>query len=269
MTTELQPWAFRIVRYAPNLARDEWMNLGVLFYSAKENRLEARLLRNESEFARIRRLHPAADIPLLRNLETELGARLDGFEGDAAGQVDKLDDVLSNVIQLGPQRAVLTASPAEELERIYEEYVSPPRSNQLRVADEGIDSPAVIRRRAREIFSRAGLAPHLRPARAADFTGAGDTMRLDFHYRRNGTQGFAQALSLSRDPAQAKAFAFTAERIRQRLAHPQLTAITESEPQPGSERHLFVSEILREQQIEIVPLPALADWAARLASALN
>lgn len=269
MTTELHPWAFRIVRYTPNLARDEAVNLGVLFYSSAQNRLEARLLREEGEFARIRRLHPAADISLLRNLEGELTARLAGFENDPAGQIEKLDDVLSNLIQLGPQRAVLTAQPAEELERIYEEYVAPPRWQRTREAADPLDSPAAIRRRAQQIFGGAGLAERLRPVRAADFTGPGDTMRIDFHYRTNGTEGFVQALSLNRDPSQAKAFAFTAQRIRKKIARPQLAAVTEAAPQAGSERHQFVSGVLREQEIEIVPLPALPEWAGRLAATLQ
>ncbi len=270
MEPERQPWAFRLIKYIPSLSRDETANLGVLFYSARENRLEARLLHEEREFARIRRIHPQADIALLRNLEAELSERLSGTEGDAAGQVAKFDDMLSNLIQLGPQRAVLTDNPMEELERIYEEYVAPPRWTRGRDVGAGqADSPAAIRRRASEVFAGAGLLPRLRAARAADFTGPGDTMRIDFHYRQNGTQGFIQALSLNRDPAQAKAFAFTAERIREKLSRPRLAAITESDPQPGVERHQFVSHMLQNREIEIVPLPALAGWAGRLAASLQ
>jgi len=269
--TALQPWAFRIVRYIPRLDRDEAANLGVLLYSARENRLEARLLREEGEFARIRRLHPGADLPLLRNFEAALTQRLAGLEGDAAAQVEKLEGWLSNTIQLGPQRAVLTDNAAAELERIYDDYVAPPRLvNAPAGAEAPVDSPAAIRRAASKVFADAGVLQWMRPARAATWTAwPGDTTRLDFHFRVGDADGFAQAVSLQRDVAQAKAFAFTAERIRARARGAQVTAITDAAPQAQDERHAFVHSILTEQEIEIVPLALLAPWAERLASRLQ
>lgn len=264
----LQPLAYRVVRYAPNLARDEWINCGVLMYSPQSNLLEARCVRDESEYARIRRLHPNADMDLLRGLESELTTRLAGLETDAAGQVEKLDDTLSNLIQLGPQRAVLAENAAAELARLYDEYVAPPRVTRAAAVAQA-DMASTLRRQAHDIFAQAGILYALRPARAADYTFVGDTMRIDFHYRINGSQGFIQVISLNRDPAQAKAFAFTAERIRARVEKAQLTAITACEPEPGNERHGFVRSVLDEQQIEIVPMLRLVPWARRLATAIQ
>lgn len=266
--TELQPYAYRIVRLVPNLAREEFVNLGVLLISPKLNRLEARFVSEESEFARIRRLYPEADLALLRNLEGEFTQRLAGFEQDIAGQVTKLEDTLANAIQLSPQRGLLTANAAEDLERIYAEYVAPPRHVRAAAGVE-LDSPAAIRRRANLVFAEAGVLRHMQPARAATFTGPGDTMRIDFHYRKNGSQGFAQALALGRDPSQAKAFAFTAERIRRKVANVQITAITEGEPQAQNQRHSFVTGLLEEQQVEIVPVGRLQPWASMLARTIH
>jgi hypothetical protein len=269
MTEEhLQPLAYRMVRYAPDLARDEWINCGVLLYAPERNLLEARCLREESEFARVRRLHPGADVELLRSLDAELTMRLAGFHADVAGHVEKLHDVLSNLIQLGPQRAVLAADAGEELARLYAEYVAPPRRTRPAAAEDS-DVASTIRRQAHAIFAQAGILHALRPARAADYTLPGDTLRLDFTYRRNGTHGFIQAISLQRDPAHAKAFAFTAERIHGKVPHAKLTAITAALPDPRNERHMFVRALLEDQQVELVPMAQLEPWARHLAASLQ
>lgn len=267
--TQLQPWAYRIVRFSPALTRDEWINLGVILFAPGSNQLEARLIRDEGEFARVRRLHPNADLSLLRNLEAELTARLAGFEGDAAGHVTKLDDTLSNLIQLSPQRAVLTENAAAEMDRLYDEYVAPPAALRSAAASAEPDTPSAIRKRANQIFGHTGVLRRMQPLRAEAFTYRGDTMRIDYHYRCNGTQGFLQALALGRDPAQAKAFAFTAQRIRAKVDKAELCAVTDVEPQEQNDRHAFVSSLFGEQKIEIVPLPRLLGWARLLAARIQ
>jgi len=267
---ELQPWAFRIVRYVPRLDRDEASNLGVLLYSPRENRVEARLLSAEGEFGRIRRLHPDADLGLLRGFAAEFTTRMSGLESNALGQINKLDDLLSNTIQLGPQRGVLTADPAAELDRIYDEYVAPPRVARAgSAAEAAADSPAAIRRAAHKVFGSAGILGYMQPGRAATWTWPGDTLRLDFCFRAQGADAFAQALALNRDPAQAKAFAFTTQRIRAKLPGAQITAITDTAPQSRNQRHEFVRALLDEQRIEIVPLPLLEAWAQKLAAQIQ
>jgi len=92
-----------------------------------------------------------------------------------------------------------------------------------------------------------------------------DPLRLDYGYRRNGTRGFVQALSLSRDPGQAKVLAFTADAIRQKLDHSEFVAITETEPRPAENpRHRFILGLLEAREIGVVPLPRLAEWSYHL-----
>ena len=90
-----------------------------------------------------------------------------------------------------------------------------------------------IRTRANQVFRNAGIWPRLaRHVRVEEFTFAGDPLRLDYAYRRNGTRGFVQALPLARDPGQAKVLAFTADAIRAKLPHVEFLAVTEMEPRP-------------------------------------
>ena len=71
---------YRILRYTPNLFRDEWVNIGVLLEDVRARKRAIRLIEEPSEIARVRRLHPNADEELLRALPGEFGARLEGPE---------------------------------------------------------------------------------------------------------------------------------------------------------------------------------------------
>ncbi|MCI0537154.1 MAG: DUF3037 domain-containing protein [Verrucomicrobiales bacterium] len=258
--------AYRILRYAPNLLRDEHANIGVLLHEPARGRLEMRLLESEGEFARLRRLHPAADLQLLRALEAELRAQAAAHEGGAAAWLEKLDQTWSGAIQMSPQRAVITEDFEAELDRIYRDQVEPVRG--ARAADR-VHSRAGIRARANEIFRRTGIHTRMKHnVGVEEFTYAGDPMRFDYAYRKNGTQGFVQTLALERDPAQAKALAFTSERIRAKAASAEFTAITDTTPQRDNARHRFVSDLLADEEIRLVPLPNLEGWARDLGNSL-
>ena len=78
---------YRILRYTPNLIRDEWVNIGVLLEESQE--LEAvggarraiKVIEEDREFARVRKLHPTADVQLLHSLRSDFEA-LPGMPGD-------------------------------------------------------------------------------------------------------------------------------------------------------------------------------------------
>jgi hypothetical protein len=256
----------RILRYLPNLLRDEHVNIGVLLHDPAGGRLELRLIESESELARLRRMHPAADLDLVRGLESGLRAQLAEYAGSVDAWLDKLEQTLSNTVQLSPQRGVFTKDFDAELDRIYSEQVAPMRGTRV----EASGARAGLRRQANEILQRTDLLRKMkRSINVEEFTYAGDPMRLDYAYQQNGTQGFLHALSLDRDPAQAKALAFTSERIRARAASTDFTAVCESAPKQDNSRHRFVADLLHGQRIALVPLAQLEDWARNLSSRLQ
>jgi hypothetical protein len=153
-------YAYHLLRYMPNLVRDEWVNIGVLVFDPYTGERRLRMIEEPEEYARVRRLHPQADEGLLRvlrdNLENRFATARQLFSGNGHEEgnaradwlklLGKWDDTLSNVLQLAPQKGV----------------------------------------------------------RAAEFTFPADPMRLDYGYRRNGTRGFVQAISVSRAPRDTK-----------------------------------------------------------------
>jgi len=260
--TNLHPCAYHVIRYMPNLVRDEWINIGILLFNPASGRVLLRLMEEPEEFARVRRLHPAADQDLLRRLSAEFDSQF-GNGSQAAVSLARLDQTLSNAVQLSPQKGLLAEDLDAELDRLYRDHIEPPRYGRA------VEDPAsrnAIRHHANQVFRTAGIWPRLeRRLPVEEFTYAGDPMRLDYAYRRNGTRGFVQTLSLGRDPGQAKVLAFTADAIRAKMPKTEFLAVTEIEPRPqDNSRHHFVAGLLADREISVLPVGRLAEWAYRL-----
>jgi len=278
MPEQPQMLRYRILRYTPNLVRDEWVNIGVLLEEVPATpgggdspgpaapRRALRVIEESAEMARVRRLHPQADEALLRALPAEFDVRLRAPEAQAAAYLEKLGDTLSNVLQFSPQRALLAEDFESELDRLYRDHVAPP------LARGGIleNTRAWIRARLNDVFRRHRILTKLeRSVRAEEFTQPGDPLRLDYAYRYNGTRGFLHAVALGRDPAQAKVLAYTAECVRARLAKAEFTAITEVEPSRDNPRHQFAARLFEEQGIGVVPLSRVEKFALELRPRLH
>jgi hypothetical protein len=239
--------AYRIFRYTPNLVRDE--------------------------YNRVRRLHPQADETLLRALRDDLEDRFksesesaNGSNGGSANWqqlLGKWDDTLSNALQLGPQKGVFAADLDAELERLYGDHVALQRPPS-RVGAPG--SRAQMRSYCSQVFRQARVWERIeKSVRAAEFTFPGDPMRLDYSYRRNGTRGFVQALSVTRAPADAKLLAYTAERIAAKASlKTEFAAVTDVALNAENDRHRFVRDTLRDAGIEPVAMEGFAVWVAKL-----
>jgi Protein of unknown function (DUF3037) len=257
-----------ILRYTPNLVRNEWVNIGVLLFDPASGERRLRLIEDQEEFARVRRLHPEADEGLLRGLRDDLEDRLRDARHTAEGGdwqklLAKWDDTLSNALQLAPQKGVYAEDLDAELERLYSDHVAPQRAAS-RVGVAG--SRAFVRNYCTQVWKLANLWGRLEKAvPVREFTFPGDPMRIDYGYRRNGTRGFVQTLSVSRAPADCKLLAYTAARMAARAPFAtEFAAVTDVPLTSGNERHVFVRETLRDAGIEPVPMEGFAVWVAKL-----
>jgi hypothetical protein len=261
---------YRILRYTPNLVRDEWVNIGVLLEESpgigeadnsgrSTRKLAIQVIEEESEMARVRRLHPGADEALLRALPSEFDARLRA--ADAGAFVEKLDSTLSNALQFSPPRGLLAENFDVELARLFREHVAaPPGARGI-----GQNVRNWMRARMADVFRRRrilGKLEHRVPVE--EFTHSGDPLKLDYGYRFNGTRGFLHAIALDRDISQSKVLAYTAESIRARMPNSIFTAVTNAEASPENSRHRFIVETLRAQDISILPLGQIDQFAEEL-----
>lgn len=251
---------YRILRYTPNLIRDEWVNIGVLLEDAAAPRRAVQVIQEDAELARVRRLHPAADFDLLRALPAEFEARLEGPAARVESELGRLDTNLSNVLQFGPTKGLLAANFDEELERLYREHVAPPPAARSGI----LESTRVwIKKRLDDVFRRRRVAGLQRSISAAEFTEPGDPLKLDYGYH-NGVRGYIHSVALSREPSLPKVLAYTAERIRRRYSDSEFTAVTETEISTGNRRHEFIGRLFQENAITIVPLNRVERFAEDL-----
>jgi hypothetical protein len=260
---------YYVLRYTPDLVRDEWVNVGLLVFDVATHERRFRLVEEEEEFNRIRRLHPRADEAVLRRMQQELESRLEsanlalGSVGEWEQILFKWDATLSNVLQLSKPVGSEGTDLESETERLYTDRVAIPRF-ETRASLPG--SRGDLRGYCSQVFRQARLWDRLeKRLRASEFTFPGDPMRIDYGYRRNGTRGFVQTLSVSRSPADAKLLAYTAKRVQDqgRFAS-EFTAVTDVELSRDNERHRFVEGTLQEAGIVPVPRENFAVWVARL-----
>jgi hypothetical protein len=273
-----QAFVYRVLRYTPNLVRDEFVNIGVLVFNPANGERRLRMIEEPEEYARVRRLHPQADEALLRALRNDLEDRFarasELFRGNGAaheagnGQADwlkllgKWDDTLSNALQLAPQKGSFARDLDAETERLYADHVAPQRS-AARVGAPG--SRGVIRRYCAQVLRQARLWERVQKGvRAEEFTFPGDPMRIDYGYRRNGTRGFVHTLSVTRAPGDVKSLAYTVERIRDKVKASEFTAVTDVHLLADDQRHRFVQETLRDAGVDALPMEAFAVWAAKM-----
>jgi hypothetical protein len=171
--------AYRVLRYTPNLVRDEWVNIGVLVFDPQSGERRMRLIEEPEEYARVRRLHPRADEELLRALRDDLENRFltatQFFPGNGSGNekngsqasadwlklLGKWDETLSNALQLAPQKGLHGDDLDAETERLYADHVALQRGG-TRVGAPG--SAGRFARIARRCSSRRGYGSGCRRA---------------------------------------------------------------------------------------------------------
>jgi hypothetical protein len=273
--------AYRVLRYIADLGRDEWINIGVLVFDDRTGERRVRLIESEDEFRRIRRLVPRPDEALLRNLPDHFASLFEvvrepgsggrGINGGAAAvsgrawleQLAKWESTFSNALQLSVQKGVLGGDLDSELERLYAAHVAVPESTGRGLV---AGSRLNLRSYCSQVFKQAHIWDRLdKSIRVSEFTFPGDPMRMDYSYRRNGTRGFVQTLSVTRSPANVKELAYTVKRIAERAPYgTEFAAVTDIALLPDNERHRFVREALRDAAVEAVPRDGFAVWVAKL-----
>src|SRR5260370_11455251 len=124
--------ADHVVRYVPNLVRDEWVNIGVLVFNPRTGERRLRLIEDQVEYTRIRRLHPSVDEAVLRALRDDLEDRLDSWADNGPAIplqaiLSKCDATRSTTLQIAPQKGVLADDLESAPEQLYTDHVAVPR----------------------------------------------------------------------------------------------------------------------------------------------
>ena len=171
----------RILRYVPSLLRDEGVNIGVILYDPNTGDRRIRMIKEESEFGRIRRLRPPADERILRGMQDHLESRLSAatpsttkggnvpgtFGSGQANNVpagtewmqilEKWDATLSNSLQLASPRATTADDINTEVDRLYHEFVTVAAASRIPVHFDTPRTRHQMRNYMDQVIRHAGL----------------------------------------------------------------------------------------------------------------
>jgi len=165
-------------------------------------------------------------------------------------------------VQMTEPKAYLAESLPAGMEELMRMYVEPPPRERV----PRLSGRAAIQARMRSEFERAGVWDLLRKRiAAADYTRAGDPLRIDLGYRPNGLIRMFHAVSLEPGLDTAKVLAFSAAALRAGVervekAGLELTAVIEPAAKLGAtdeeperlEMYRFSVETMEEHQIRVL-----------------
>jgi len=255
---------FFLLRYVPDAVKDEFVNIGVVMVEADAGFADIRLTR---DWRRVRCLDPDVDVEMLEAVGREIQARLADVQ-DRDGLVTKLQDSLSNSIQLSVAMGCLTDDPQKEMEELASMYLETKRAGEKREAS-GRQRLVV---QMRGTFEQAGVWKHMRQGIAVEqYTHKGDPLKIDCGYRSNGDVKLFHAVSLVSDVNTAKGLAFSYPQIAagilsQEKASTQLTAVVEDEIDQWDEGVQFALAVLEQGGIQLTrirEMSLVAEWARK------
>jgi hypothetical protein len=265
---------FQLIRYVPDPVKNEFVNIGVLLRASGG---EQSALRFTRDWGRVRCLDPDADTQMLEAMEIEVGDQLRArAEDHPTPFMVRLQDSLSNGLQMTESKAFLAETFLSGLEDLMRMYVDTPQREPRRQRSGRSALIAAMRKQ----FESAGVWTLMRKQiAAADYTRPGDPLRIDCGYRPNGVVRMFHAVSLEADSDAAKLLAFSARGLmegvkRVEKAELELTAIVEpirgpAGDEPDEDRivqYRYAVETMEEYEIRVLTssdLPNVAETARR------
>ena len=265
---ELRQCEFSLVRYVPDVVKNEFVNIGVLVRDqARPEQVEVRFTR---DWTRVRCIDPHADIAMLEALEAELRLKM----GTSSGLLQLLEDTLSNAVQITEPKGCLGETFLTQVEQLMRSYVEPVRN----VVEKKRRGRSPILAEMRRQFERAQVWDLMTKRIAAEkYTGKGDPLHIDCGYRTNGTMKMFQAVSLDTDIDAAIKLAFASKSLTKNVkelenAKLELTAIVEPSREIAEDRiaqYKFADETMRAYEIRVMTVTHLPQIAATAAADLR
>ena len=265
----LKSCSYYLVRYVPHAEREEFLNTGLLLHSAGEQFLDCLFTR---DLRRVKRFHPQADLEFLRDLQGYFEQQIQQHEDNLQGFLDGMQQSLSHLIQLAPERPVLAAEPRTQLQELFERLVGkrqadfPAADTRMRIKQGLVEAL----RRAR-VFNEKRFEKRIP---AEPLTHPGDPFHFDFGYRPlmaagkpNGHLKLIHALSLRRDHELASVLSLTMGYVRSKQPA-ELTAIIEGWPARGDKTAGHSYRILKDAEIAMWPLVEVDAFAKSIRNEL-
>ncbi len=201
---EKKQFEFFLLRYVPDPIKDEFVNIGVVLLGWGNDR-EYVNVRMTHDWRRVLCMDPDVDVEMLQALERNLRSELADV-ADRGLVLKRINESFSGSIQLSSTKACLTEEPEKELETLSNLYLDSRHSERPR----DVTGRKRILGIMQNEFERAGvwkLMKHQIPV--ADYTQAGDPLKIDCGYKPNGVMKMFHAVALTTNIDLAKILAFT------------------------------------------------------------
>ena len=262
--SELKRCSYFLVRYVPDVAKGEFLNIGVFLSCPAEQFLDFAF---SDDWRRVARFHAEADTEFLKELPSHFRHQIEEIKqqnGDLDDYLRQLQQSFSNLIQLSPPRTCLTVDLAALLLDLFNRYVG---VHLALPADTG--ARKLIKRQMRASLGQEVLRhPYFRKdVPASQWTNPGDPFVFDFGYkltelpgRPNGRVKLIHTLSLKTDPKLAKELRWTFDRVLEK-ERCHLTVGHEDKADPDDTSVRFSQSVLEHENIRLVPASGFAAYA--------
>jgi hypothetical protein len=267
--SELKQCSYFLVRYVPDVVKQEFINIGLFLFCPAEQFLDCLF---SDDFRRITRFHAQADTQFLKELQPHFAQQIAEHKNDLAAYILEMQQSYSNLIQLSPPRTCLATDLSAQLRDLFDRYVGARLTGPTEQ-----DARRHIKHRMTEALRRYGVLDHKsfdKNIDASRWTGAGDPFVFDFGYKPleqagkpNGRVKLIHTLSLQRDDELAKALMWTFDRVLAKEPC-DLTVGHEDNPDPSHPVVRFSQGILQHERIRLVPVSGFDEYAQSIRAEL-
>jgi hypothetical protein len=271
--SERKSLEFFLLRYVPNVARGEFVNIGLIMKeSSNEGGFAA--VHFTQNLKRARCLDPFIDEDLLIGIGREIENRFQDSSAQLA-LLAELVDQYSNVIQLSPMRRCTAEDPAKEMTTLIASLVEasfvPPMLDGKPEAVEKKSGRRWIRSQMSQAFWAQGLRGFVHEKlAAAPYTNEADDFTLDFSYAHGNEIKFFQAVSLVEAGMETLMFPLRAAKIASgfrkiRPETPRFTAVVEDQFDGENKDVKMAMAFMKDEDIQIeraAEMPRIAKQAS-------
>jgi hypothetical protein len=161
---------YSLVQYCPDLSRLEGVNIGVLIYDSSTQRLRLRVLKSHR---RIGQFFGKQDWTFVDRLKNSLVDRLGRESFSSKDELQKFISKRANAIQLTPLQPVIINEIDQDIDKLFEELVSPVTAQRRKRIDRDLG----------ERLLAAGVKQMVRPSVSVHFPFFDEPVRAPFGYQ--------------------------------------------------------------------------------------
>lgn len=235
MVADRRKLEFFLLRYVPNAAREEFVNIGLVMKETAGDGGGFAGVHFTQDWRRARCLHSDIDVELLEGIGRDIQSRVKNVQ-ELPLLLHDLIDQYSNVIQISAARQCLTADPEKELKELASTLIEMSWTPQ---AADRAEAPRKAGRRwlrseMTAAFWAQGLQGFVQPVPALPFTNEADDFIIDFGYVTGKELKLFHAVSLVDIGVETRMFPLRVAKITStmptiRKETPKFTAVAEDE----------------------------------------